>query len=79
LAVSNANGDQLDKKLGTEIDFVLIYNLTKAVTVEGGYSTMFSSDTMSSAKVKNVSRASPFSDWAYLMINIKPSEVSFKN
>jgi hypothetical protein len=40
---------------------------------------MFSTQTMLSAKVKNVNHASPFSDWAYIMINIKPSEVSFKN
>jgi hypothetical protein len=78
-AVSNANGDELDKKLGTEIDFVFIYNLTKAVTFDGGYSAMFSTDTMAAARVKNVTRASPVSDWAYLMISIKPSEVSFKN
>jgi hypothetical protein len=77
-AVSNANGDMLDKKLGAEIDFVFIYNMTKAVTIEGGYSTMLATGTMASAKVKNVPRAATFSDWAYLMIGIKPSEVSFK-
>ncbi len=78
-AVTATDGSLMDKKLGTEIDFVFTYSLTKAVAVEGGYSAMFASSTMASAKVKNVARAATFSDWAYLMINIKPSEFSFKN
>jgi hypothetical protein len=52
--------------------------MTKTVTIEGGYSTMFSTSTMASAKVKNVKRAADFSDWAYLMISIKP-DFTFKN
>lgn len=73
------DGSFMDKKLGTEIDFVFTYNLTKAVGIESGYSAMFATSTMASAKVKNVARAATFSDWAYLMINIKPSEFTFKN
>jgi hypothetical protein len=77
-AVVATDGSLMDRKLGTEIDFVFIYNLTKAVAIEGGYSAMFSTSTMASAKVKNVPRAATFSDWSYVMINIKPSEFSFK-
>ena len=77
-AVVNNDGATMKKSLGTEIDFVFNYAMTKAVTIEGGYSTMFSTATMASAKVKNVGRASDFSDWAYLMISIKP-EFTFKN
>ena len=69
----------MDKKLGTEIDFVFAFNMTKAITIEGGYSAMMSTDTMASKKVKNVANAADFSDWAYLMINIKPSEFIVKN
>lgn len=78
-AVTNNDGKELSKKLGTEIDLVFVYNMTKAITLEGGYSAMFSTDTMASSKVKNVNRAADFSDWAYLMINIKPAELIVKN
>jgi hypothetical protein len=77
-AVVNKDGTTMKKALGTEIDFVFNYAMTKVVNIEGGYSTMFSTSTMASAKVKNVSRAADFSDWAYLMISIKP-EFTFKN
>jgi hypothetical protein len=77
-AVLANDGSTMKKSLGTEIDFVFNYAMTKAVTIEGGYSTMFSTATMASAKVKNVKRAADFSDWAYLMISIKP-EFTFKN
>jgi hypothetical protein len=66
------------KNLGTEFDFVATYSLTKAVSLEGGYSAMFASETLASAKVKNVNRAATHSDWAYLMISIRP-EFTFKN
>jgi hypothetical protein len=77
-AVLANDGSTMKKSLGTEIDFVFNYAMTKTVTIEGGYSTMFSTETMASAKVKNVKRAADFSDWAYLMISIKP-EFTFKN
>jgi hypothetical protein len=71
-------GIQYEKFLGTEFDFVLNYGLSKIINIEAGYSQMYSSDTMSSPKVKNVKNASDFNDWAYLMISIKP-EFTFKN
>jgi hypothetical protein len=78
-AVKANDGRELTKSLGTELDFTFLFNMTKAITFEGGYSAMFSTETMASPKVKNVKRAADFSDWAYLMINIKPAEFSFKN
>jgi hypothetical protein len=71
-------GVQYEKFLGTEFDFVVNYGLSKIISIEAGYSQMYSSDTMSSPKVKNVKNASDFNDWAYLMISIKP-EFTFKN
>lgn len=71
-AVTAADGTALEKGLGTEIDVMLIYNMTKAISIEGGYSRMFSTKTMTSAKVKNVKNASETSNWAYVMIAIKP-------
>jgi hypothetical protein len=76
-AVTDETGTQLAKGLGTEIDFVFNYALTKVVNLEGGYSSMFSTSTLVSANVKNVKNAEKVSTWAYLMISIKP-EFIFK-
>jgi hypothetical protein len=77
-AVTDNDGLDMNKALGTEVDFVVNFSLTKAIMLEGGYSTMFSTDTMSSPKVKNVKRADDVSTWAYLMISIKPGELVIK-
>src|SRR5690606_30399895 len=69
-------GEKLSKSLGTEVDIVLNYALTKVVLVEGGFSAMFSTETMLSAGVKNNQRAKDVSTWAYLMITIKPDFLS---
>jgi hypothetical protein len=74
-AVVNEVGAELDKTLGTELDFVVNYALTKVINIEGGYSSMFSTSTLVSSKVKNVKNADTFSSWAYLMISIKPEYI----
>jgi hypothetical protein len=71
-AVLNETGNTLGKTLGTELDLVGNYTLTKQITIEGGYSSMFSTTTMLATKVKNVKNNDTFSSWAYLMISIKP-------
>jgi hypothetical protein len=48
------------------------YNLTKAVNIEAGYSTIFTTQTLTSSSVKNVKNAEDISNWAYVMISIKP-------
>jgi len=82
-AITKTDGTKMDKALGTEIDFVFNYALTKAVVIEGGYSRMFSTSTMLSPKVKGTAllteaKASKTSDWAYLMISIKPADLILK-
>jgi hypothetical protein len=72
----NEGGNSFEKFLGTELDLVLNYGLTKIVNIEAGYSQMYASETM--IKVKGVKNANDFADWAYLMISIKP-EFAFKN
>lgn len=74
-AVTNEAGAELDKGLGTEIDFTFNYAMTNVINIEGGYSAMFSSATMTSLKVKNVKNPDSTSNWAYLMISIKPEFV----
>ena len=71
-AITTESGEDLDKSLGTEIDLVMNYGMTKAITVEGGFSAMFPTATMTSSKVKNVNRAKDISTWAYLMVSIRP-------
>ena len=76
-AVTNESGEELDKSLGVELDLTLNYGITSAINIEAGYSSMFSTSTLISARVKNVVNADTFSSWAYLMVSIKP-EFIFK-
>jgi hypothetical protein len=71
-AVIGSDGVAMEKGLGTEIDMVLTYNMTKMITIEGGYSRMFATETMSSTKVKNVKNAETSANWAYVMVSIRP-------
>jgi hypothetical protein len=70
--VSDENGNDLNKLLGTEVDLVCNYGITKIINIEGGYSTMFATSTMASSNVKNVKNADNVSTWAYVMISVKP-------
>ena len=76
-AVTNEAGEKLDKSLGTVLELTLNYALTTSINFEAGYSSMFSTSTLTSSKVKNIKNADTFSSWAYLMISIKP-EFIFK-
>lgn len=77
-AVQDTDGTLMEKALGTEADLVVSYALTKAINLEGGYSVMFSTPTMASAKVKNIKNPAETSTWGYLMISIKPAEFLVK-
>lgn len=79
LAANNVvNNDQvsLDRNFGTELDLVLNYGLTSIINLEAGYSHLFATSTLASATVKNVTNPDLQADWAYLMINIKPTFLS---
>jgi hypothetical protein len=45
-----ADGSVIDKKLGTELDFVLNYNMNKFTNIELGYSLMMATSSMPFAK-----------------------------
>ncbi len=66
------NNTSLSKKFGSELDLTANYNLTKAIGFEAGYSHFFSTATLASASVKNITNAQTGNNWAYLSINIKP-------
>jgi hypothetical protein len=78
LATVADKNDGLNKYLGTEIDLVVNFNLSKAVLVEGGYSVMMGTHTLD--QLKRPGRPSAPAavnqrnngDWAYLMITIRP-------
>lgn len=70
--VSNESGGKRNNRLGTELDLITTYTLTKEIAIEGGYCTMIATNTLSSPQVKNVGNADNHAQWAYLMLNIKP-------
>jgi hypothetical protein len=72
-AVTDEQGTVMSKSLGLEFDLVASVAITKIINLEGGYSYMHMGETMSSGQVKNVADASHGAQWAWLMINIKPS------
>ncbi|WP_440132896.1 alginate export family protein [Chitinophaga sancti] len=60
------------RRFGEELDIVGNLALTKVVSFEAGYSHFWSTNALTSAGVKNVANAKSNSNWAYLMIIIKP-------
>ncbi len=65
------------KSFGQEIDITGTYNITRQISIEGGYCHFFNTALLTSPNVKNVPTAKNGADWAYIMINIKP-EFIFK-
>ncbi len=76
--ITDAAGKPLSRNLGTETDIVGTYNITKDVSMEGGYGSMFATPVMAAAKVKNVSNAALQANWAYLMVTFRPDFLSKK-
>ncbi|MFT4019256.1 MAG: alginate export family protein [Agriterribacter sp.] len=72
-AVYNNAGNTLTRNFGTEVDVVASYSLTKIIGFEAGYSHFFSTASLSSAGVKNITDAQKNNNWAYIMVNIKPA------
>lgn len=62
-------GEVQDSNLGTELDMTAAYKLNKDVTIVGGYSQMFATDSMVLLKggIKDTNN-----NWAWVMININP-------
>ena len=60
-----------DAYLGTEIDLTAVYKVDKNITVVGGYSQMFASDSMVVLK-GGTGLNNTTNNWAYVMVNINP-------
>lgn len=65
------------RSFGQELDIAGIYNLTKQISFEAGYSHFWSTPLLASPAAKNISDARSDANWAYVMINIRP-ELLFK-
>lgn len=59
------------KNFGQELDLVYNYAITPQIGIEAGYSHFFTTGALAAAK--NIANAKSGADWAYLMMNIKPS------
>ena len=76
--LSDGAGGKLDSYLGTEIDMVAKYNLTKLINLEAGYSIMSAKQSMASAAVKNVATPNLSPQFAYVMLTIQPNFLATK-
>lgn len=61
---------EYSKGLGTEIDIVLGYTVTKGVAIKAGYSMMFASETMEVLKSTQVDKGNT---WGWVMLVFKPT------
>lgn len=73
--IIDGNGDKMDNYLGTEVDFTLGYKLTKSISINGGYSQMFATESMEAIKGgdSNITNS-----WAWLMVTFKPNLFTHK-
>ena len=62
---------KLDKNLGTELDFSFGYIFNSAISLQGGYSQLFYSDTF--ASLQNRGDLKDTQNWAYLMLIFRPN------
>jgi hypothetical protein len=60
------------RRFGTEADLVGTYALSKVIGFEAGYSHFWNTASLTAPSVKNIPNAQSNSNWAYLMITLKP-------
>ena len=72
VAVKQKDGTWKDysKGLGTEVDLVIGYAISKEVKLMAGYSQMFATETMQVLKGGNHKNSN---NWAWVMISFKPT------
>lgn len=61
--------------LGGEVDFTMSYNYTDGVSIQGGYSQFFGATGLQ--MLRGTSSLSPTSNWAYVMLIIRPGAVKW--
>jgi hypothetical protein len=65
-----------NKDLGSELDLTLTYPLSSQVSLQGGYSTYFTTNAVNIAK--NITTSSRTPQWAFVMISFKPTFLAAK-
>ncbi|RLD38756.1 MAG: hypothetical protein DRI89_14080 [Bacteroidetes bacterium] len=73
--LSNGNTDY-SSGLGTELDFVVTYAISKSVKIQGGYSQMFATETMQVLKYASNPTGEFYkntNNWAWIMLTFKPT------
>lgn len=69
--VADVSGDDMSAYLGTEVDLTASFPVAKGVALAAGYSQMFGSNTLVS--IQNGGATEATSNWAWVMVTIKPS------
>ena len=64
-----------NNNLGGEVDFTMSYNYTDGVSIQGGYSQFFGATGLQ--MLRGTSSLTPTSNWAYIMIIIRPGTVKW--
>ena len=78
--LSSGNTDY-SSGLGTELDFVITYAISKSVKIQGGYSQMFATETMQALKYSSAPTDTYYkntNNWAWIMLTFKPTFFSKK-
>jgi hypothetical protein len=75
--IVDSMGDEMSNNLGTEIDIMLGYKLSKDINFQIGYSQMFATESMEVLKGGDKDLTN---NWAWAMVTVKPSlfKTSFK-
>ena len=74
--IIDGNGNDMDNYLGTEVDFALGYKLTKSISINGGYSQMFATESME--VIKGGGDSDVTNSWAWVMVTFKPNLFTHK-
>ncbi|MBK7665984.1 MAG: hypothetical protein IPJ32_00765 [Sphingobacteriaceae bacterium] len=61
--------------LGGEVDFTMSYNYTDGVSIQAGYSQFFGTNGLQ--MLRGTSSLAPISNWAYVMVIIRPGTVKW--
>ncbi|MDN3688741.1 alginate export family protein [Cyclobacterium jeungdonense] len=67
----NQNTDPMDSHLGKELDLSLGYVFNDAISLQGGYSQFFATETME--RIQNNGSLKASQNWAYLMLIVRPT------
>ena len=74
-ATAKKPADDLSKSLGEELDLQINWKIQPNVTLQGGYSMMFATESMEHYKGGN---HDSWQDWAWISLNINPTIFSTK-